>query len=195
MIRINAVLISLLLISNLTSGQLLTKGNYKTREVIISRNDTVEKINIINGQAHITPSVDKTYFWYGENRINSNKAYFPGKLLHGAFVMYCNGRTIQSGSFDLGLKNGIWRRWYLSGELAEVFEFSDGVLHGEFSSFSEEGIVKERGSYKEGILHGEYSLQTADTLLTGRYVNGDLKTTSLKIRKPKKQHIKGNNFP
>jgi antitoxin component YwqK of YwqJK toxin-antitoxin module len=129
------------------------EGKYHSREVIIQVGDTLIRTNILTGELSEKPFPDKRYFWYWKGMINSNIGGYSGKLFHGDYLAFHNNKLIESGQFVKGLKSGVWKSWYLSGEIQKICFWKNGTLDGRGLFYNVNGIVEERGFYKNGTFH------------------------------------------
>lgn len=127
----------------------------KTREVVVSRLDSVLRFEVLTKSTGISPDMAKTYYWYSQNRIYSNQGDFYGKLLHGTYCLFdSERRLIVKGDFKEGLKVGNWFRWHLNGKIAVHEQWKDGLLKGKVITYSDKGDVQSLEKFKNDVKHG-----------------------------------------
>jgi len=67
-----------------------------------------------------------------------------------------SGAVFSQGSYDHGLKQGLWIAWHSSGQVRNEGRYVNDVEDGEWFSWREDGTRWEHKSYKRGSLDGEY---------------------------------------
>lgn len=127
------------------------------------------------------------YYWYKENKINRTQGGLDGKALHGNFTVFFNsGKLKEKGQFNIGLKDGKWKKWYDNGNLYEVGNWENGLKTGKWVQYEKEGRLAVVANYKDGILDGDYSEYNEGELwLKKKFNNG--KETRVKEKKQKKK--------
>lgn len=83
--------------------------------------------------------------------VNTNDP-FSGK----SFEIYENQQTKFKGSYDEGLKDGLWEQFLDNGRITERANYSSGRLDGLFEKFNEKNILIIKSQYKDSILSGDY---------------------------------------
>lgn len=127
----------------------------KTREVVVSKMDSVLRFNILEKPSGISPEVNKTYYWYSQKQVHFNQGGFYGKLLHGSYFLFdAEQRLIENGDFKEGLKVGEWFRWHTNGKIAVQEEWEDGLLNGKTITYNNKGGIISVEVYKNGYKHG-----------------------------------------
>lgn len=118
----------------------------------------------------------KTYFWYSSGRIQSTQGGYSGKLLNGFYRAYfLNKNLAEEGTFDTGLRHGVWKKWNEAGLLKEMISWQNGTKDGTSSLFDENGQLHSVTTYKHGVLEGlskEYV--TKDSIIVTHYHNGHI---------------------
>lgn len=128
----------------------------------------------------------KTYFWYKSGEVHQSAAGYSGDILHGPFIKsFANNNLAEKGSFDLGLKSGVWQSWYEDGKLKESITFKKGIRNGRFKKYNTAGTVITQGSYSDGQQSGRW-ITGKDTL---QYKKGAIHVKEEK--KPFFQRVKG----
>jgi hypothetical protein len=112
---------------------------------------------------------DKIYYWFKGGLIHQAESGVGGSLLNGNFIKYYNSNQIsEQGSFELGLKIGLWKQWYENGSLFVVENWKNGLLNGDYFKINNDGETIEKGAYKRGLKHGQW-IFGKDTI---QYKNG-----------------------
>jgi len=159
-----------------------------TREVIVMQDDTLIRANILTGKADIKLVEQLEYFWYRAGIITSNRGGYSGKLLHGSYHEFANGKLICKGWFENGLKTGKWAYWYDNGNISEISTWGKGQRDGEFAQYDITGNIITMGNHKDGLLHGEVSIHQGDSLVIKKYRKGEEKIPRIRVeRRPVKE--------
>ncbi|MES2063502.1 MAG: hypothetical protein V4456_16355 [Bacteroidota bacterium] len=118
----------------------------------------------------------KTYFWYASGHIQSTQGGYSGKLLNGFYRIYfLNKNLSEEGTFDTGLRHGVWKKWNEAGVLREMITWQNGIKNGAYSQFDENGQVLSVTNYKNGVLEGvSKQYVTKDSVVTTHYHNGKI---------------------
>lgn len=117
--------------------------------------------------------VSKTYYWYKANEIQKTKGGVAGKPLHGEYEVFTSdGQIITKGSFDDGLKTGIWLRWN-ENQLGSQIEFDQGIPNGNYKYYRA-GKVVEEGQYLSGNKNGRVIFYDQDSSYYRNYKEGRL---------------------
>lgn len=132
---------------------------------------------------------EKKYYWYKLNKIHTNFYDNSGKMLHGNYQKY-KIRTlelVEKGTFYYGLKDGLWKKWYVNGRLKQKENWKKGVLHGKYITYNENGEKLIKGYYKNGKKDGIWiDFQKNDTIKYNNDIIKDVKLKSKKIKSVKK---------
>ncbi len=111
----------------------------------------------------------KNYYWFKAGLIHFAEAGVGGALLNGDFSKFYHSNQIaEQGTFELGLKDGLWKRWYENGALLAVENWKNGLLNGNYFKHDNNGVLIEKGNFKRGLKNGKWILGK-DTIL---YKNG-----------------------
>jgi antitoxin component YwqK of YwqJK toxin-antitoxin module len=135
----------------------------------------------------------RRYYWFHQGEVMSTVGNYSGKLLHGVFEKFDrDGRLLEKGTFDNGLKTGLWTTWHFNGNLAIQRHWSKGWRTNEFTEYYDNGAVKRKGGYKSDVLHGRlytYSIN-GELLSKEKYKRGKLvKAKVKKINKRKEKRL------
>jgi antitoxin component YwqK of YwqJK toxin-antitoxin module len=153
-IRLIVPVVFLFCISGMTSAQTKPEDWQPTvRDVTISYKDSTVKTQVLLQSEDIKTFNNLIYYWYGQNRINTNMGGYSGSLLHGEYTVYDKDRNlITKGYFNQGLKVGNWKYWSSKGILKLSMDFSDGLPDGDYYLYDQNGFQIEKKKYKSGIL-------------------------------------------
>jgi antitoxin component YwqK of YwqJK toxin-antitoxin module len=116
------------------SGELMSAENYKN--------------DLLNGKA---------LYYYKEGQVLEHKLqverrvqYLDGKL-HGKYQSYFyNGKLKQEGSYERGLKQGLWSEYNSKGVLIGTMKYVNDFLHGWVITYDEAGQVLNKTLYLDG---------------------------------------------
>lgn len=135
----------------------------------------------------------RRYYWFHQGEVMSTVGNYSGKLLHGVFEKFDrDGRLLEKGTFDNGLKTGLWTTWHVNGNLATQRHWSKGWRTNEFTEYYDNGTVKRKGGYKFDVLHGRvYTYSVGGELLSKeKYKRGKLlKARVKKVSKRKEKQL------
>ena len=146
-----------------------------TREIIISRQDTITRVYIFVENPIFQPKKKRRYSWYQKQSVLNTRGAWSGKLLHGKYeVFYPNHNLLEQGVYHKGLRVGDWITWYASGEKKESIAWKQGQKHGVFERYNEEGEVIEKGKYCHNKRHGIVLVYEEDKWIKQRYKAGEL---------------------
>ncbi len=79
-----------------------------------------------------------------------------------------NGNKKLEGQY-LVAAEGLWRRWFEDGTLAEEVTLRAGVRHGPYRTYTTTGAVCLEGEFFDGERHGEWRCWSADGALIYTY--------------------------
>lgn len=125
----------------------------KVREKIPTyRDNEVEYEFYLNRKGRKVAHGDFTVF-YGE----SNKVYFRGKnkddKRNGEWTEYTrDGKKRGAISFKDGLLDGVFKAWYLNGQLKVKGQNKRGVQIGEWVYYNDDGQMTKKETWKNGEL-------------------------------------------
>lgn len=125
----------------------------------------------------------KEYFWFKDGLIHKSIGASGGWLLNSTFLKYKrDGTIVEKGTFNNGLKIGVWYLYNPEGKFEKVLHYRSGLLHGNFESYSQEtGDLEISGSYKNGEKSGKWiNHLKLDTII---YKNGMVKIKDTTLKK------------
>ncbi len=97
------------------------------------------------------------------------RGLYLGEKKTGTWEYLSNGRTIATEEFSHGMKNGISRKFYDSGELLEESAWENDQLEGPYRAFFTSGKPFLECTYHQGRRHGK---------CTGFYPSGKMEMNS-----------------
>jgi hypothetical protein len=108
------------------------------------------------------------------NQVNgSGKREGPWEILSGDVM-------VARGSYVNGKPDGLWTRWYPSGQMKEEGHYIKGIKSGMWVEWYEDGVVMWKGEWKDGIRQIEYQGAKAEVTLPGmEHMNGVLAPDSV----------------
>ncbi|MDX9928261.1 MAG: hypothetical protein RBS37_00235 [Bacteroidales bacterium] len=98
------------------------------RDVIVISGDTVIKATVLSASPRVKYDNTKRYYWYGKGLVLCNIGGSGGKLLHGNYQSFTDGRLVVSGAFSSGLKDGVWSIWNEDGALISQENWQKGEI-------------------------------------------------------------------
>ena len=146
------ILFLLFIIPHLVGAQIFLK-DYNSREIAIQYDDSLINASVLVDKIDYEPMSNNVYYWYQSKQISKNLGGYSGYLLHGEFrVLNKSKQLLTQGSFSLGLKDGMWKRWNSKGGITSIKNYNKGVLQGELLMFNTFGHKIKHAYYNEGIL-------------------------------------------
>lgn len=150
--KINFTQLSLLLLCTvLMSVSNFNKENERQKIHVKTKNHSVETYMVQNPKK-IKIKKELTYYWYKTRKIHATKGGYSGFLLDGCFDRFdLSNILIEQGRFKLGLKHGVWKFWFKTGELKMTTSYKKGLKHGVEISYDKNGLVISQIKYEKGI--------------------------------------------
>lgn len=160
---------------------LYKRDNEIQQSLLVLKGDTIFTVKLYKGEDVPKVEVDKWYYWYKNNALHKSHGDFIGQLLHGTFsATDQNNNLLQKGTFEQGLKDGVWKSWNAEGQYVTIENWKSGVLDGAFKRFDREERVIEAGSYKNGKFFGKvfhYHQNVLDSITIIK--NGEMKKSKV----------------
>lgn len=105
-------------------------------------------------------------YWFKGGEIHSTDYISGGYLLHDIFMkFYRSDQLAERGTFDYGLKKGIWTEWYKTGAIKKQMEWKKGYKDGIYIEFDSTGTKIVEGNFNKNLKHGEWiDFRTGDTI-------------------------------
>ena len=134
----------------------LYKLGEKEKDGSYTSKDSLGNIRV-QGQFNKLTPVGKWYIFFKNGKLQSNYSYSNEGTLEGVFVQYFpNGKINISGTFENNIQTGLWKTFYLDGNVEMVGEMLDGKRYKQWNYYYNSGKVKEISNYNvDGELDGE----------------------------------------
>lgn len=97
------------------------------------------------GQNALDSEGKKTGFWQITGAMSGDKTYAADAI-------------VEEGNFERSRKEGLWKKYYPSGQLKSEIVYSKGRASGDFKTFFESGQLEEKGTWKGGKYNGGYEM-------------------------------------
>lgn len=144
-----------------------------SHRVVMNFQEYIVYADILASERKFNPKSGKYYFWYSANDIKRTRGGYDGKLLHGAYTEFFPDKNLkQKGMFRYGLKKGVWKTWYHSGEIESVVRWRKGSMQGGFRHYDEQGRLVRQGRHKNDLMHGKIDTFSSEGRQRHVYVNG-----------------------
>jgi antitoxin component YwqK of YwqJK toxin-antitoxin module len=152
-------ILTFLFIVSQFAGIMSLKGNPSSNcEIIIKDGQGTICTRVSSEKRRMSLKTDRYYYGYQFNELFFKQGTLQGKPLDGTFNRYdLNGNNIESGYFDYGLKNGLWKKLSANGNLTETTEYRKGRLCGKRVVYKN-GIPEVLEHYRKGHLIGKPKL-------------------------------------
>jgi len=133
---------------------------YDNKGNLIKIEKYINGILQINAEELKRPEIVKEY--YSNRKIKRQGAYIDGKSvgMHILFdstgtlkkgTIYENGIKISEGIVDSNnLKQGVWKEYYVTGELKSEGEYEDNIKVKSWNYFFANGKLEQKGNYVKG---------------------------------------------
>ena len=88
-----------------------------------------------------------------------------GELLHSEYTKYFAGNKLaEKGTYEYGLKTGIWKKWHPNGALMEETRWVEGEKYGAYHFYDDHGKLIITGKYRNNIKSDVWiDLKASDT--------------------------------
>jgi len=157
---------------NASAQKLPDMGLYKIR---INENDRSITAEIKPLKSEPSLESDRFYYWYSSNQIKQTQGGYSGTLLNGYYnEFYLNKNLKEQGSFEKGLKGGIWKSWTEYGILTSEISWKNGQKQGRFTIYDDKGNPKQKGNYKDDLLDGKLLIYGQSQVSIKIYQKGQL---------------------
>lgn len=159
----------------------------------MQNNEVVHAYVLLDANPKLITNDYLTYAWFKSGKINYTQGFFYGRLLHGQYVSFYEDTTSvkENGEYNLGLKDGVWKCWYINGKLMQKETYKKGLLHGEYAKWAETGQLIANGYYKKGLKSGVFIYVVDGQKKVEKYRNGVLQPDKTKpvIKSKEKQTV------
>lgn len=157
------------------SGQVLARNQEEiplTRLVAIEDEAIKYRFTVFVQNVDIKISPKILYYWFFDGKISQNIGGYAGFLLHGKYQVFTkSGQLIEQGTFENGVKEGVWNYWNPSGGKIRMVAYQNGWKNGNEVLYHS-GNESEITPYKMGVIHGDKQILKQDTSITIRFRNG-----------------------
>ena len=131
--RSRLLIMILIVILSLTTGtgfaQRITKSNY---EIIFRTSEGTIRALVTDKKKKVREKPDRQYTGYYMNQLFCKQGELQGKPLNGKYCRYdLKDNILESGNFNYGLKEGVWKQLSPEGMLTETCQYREGILFGE----------------------------------------------------------------
>ena len=162
-----------LLCSLMATAQLIPE-RYLHKDLRLHSDTSIVQITVIDDDVRMIPLKKKTYYWYQNRQIYSNKGGFAGNLLDGKYRRFDEqGLLVEEGKYNKGLKIGVWKRWNAEGELMHVSKWFRGSTYGKELNYSDEehALIRKKKVKQPLFEKTDTSAVASDELKTADEVN------------------------
>ena len=83
-----------------------------------------------------------------------------------------SGKLEQTGSYNNGRPDGLWKWYYENGSLLREEEYFQGQRDGACTEYSQTGVIIAQGVYTDGEKNGQWKYNTGDNTEEGKYIVG-----------------------
>jgi antitoxin component YwqK of YwqJK toxin-antitoxin module len=157
------------------NNQIEQKGNYLNDKPegtwywYYQNGDLLREENYLNGKR------EGTFIEYdNEGNIITNGEYFDDDKT--GYWFYCVGDHTEKGSYELGLKSGVWEHFYANGTKSFEGAYRNNDPIGKHNYFFPNGTLSLSGKYRNGKKHNKWKKYNEDGSLftVYEYKNGIL---------------------
>jgi len=107
------------------------------------------------------------YTWYKSKKVMTTQGNSSGDILNGTFKKYyLSGQLAESGLYKMGLKTGKWFTWDKDGLLISIENYHKGQLNGKQIQY-ENGQLIHTDKYKKGTLKHKKNHKEKEDKSTG----------------------------
>ncbi|WP_291131233.1 toxin-antitoxin system YwqK family antitoxin [Flavobacterium sp. UBA7682] len=100
---------------------------------------------------------ERIYYWFKAGAIHNSEYGIAGELLDDTFEkFYLNNQLAEKGSFNRGLRVGVWKTWYSNGVMKTNEYWDEGKKKGMSFLYSEQGLLIEKGRFRSNRKHGKW---------------------------------------
>jgi antitoxin component YwqK of YwqJK toxin-antitoxin module len=116
----------------------------------------------------------KTCFYYNDGELAAEGLYFKEqKDSTWNYYSFYSGKLTATETFNKGLKNGVEKHFYESGQLSEVIEWQNNFKHGAWNQYFEDGTQKLKASNSFNKVTGLYTVcyPNGRLFILGHYID------------------------
>jgi antitoxin component YwqK of YwqJK toxin-antitoxin module len=82
-----------------------------------------------------------TIYYQGGEKVKEESQYFDGKKDDAYVRKYVSGQTAIEGTYNLGVKIGLWTSYYEDGQVKMEGNYVNGKKDGEWKIFNRKGVL------------------------------------------------------
>ncbi len=100
---------------------------------------------------------DVSYYWFKSQQVHTSQEDYAGELIHGVYTKYYyNNQVAEKGTFNKGLKTGLWNSWDAQGNLTLREKWKNGKRSGQQVTYDSINKIGSRGNYIHGKRSGKW---------------------------------------
>ena len=157
-----------------TSGKTEQIGNYQYGKEVGDWIWNYENGNILRKESFINGKAEGIFVEYDKNGNEISKGKYYTGLKDGEWF-YVNDIYKLTGSYEEGIKSGIWKQTNTStNKVVSETNFYENMKDGIYKLYYDNGVLKVLGKYESGLKQGDwkyYNEQGVNTL-TVKYSDG-----------------------
>ena len=142
------------------NGRLIYEGHFKDGKPIGEwkrYHEGGQVKAVINYRADSDSAFTQIFDKFGKKVSEGN---YINQKKEGNWIYLSNKRKIAEEQFKNGMKNGISKKYYNTGELMEEMEYVDGNQEGNYEVFYKNGQPYMQCKMKQNMRHGLYVVNT-----------------------------------
>ena len=144
-------------------GQLLSDGFYHKEKKDSLWYNYVQSGELISAENYKNDLLQgKSVYYYKEGQLMEHKLqaerkvnYQAGKLQGVYQQFYYNGKLKTEGTFEKGLKQGIWTEYNSAGQKVATMKYDQDLLNGWLYTFNKDGTLLNKVLYLNGVALSE----------------------------------------
>ncbi len=126
------IMILIVILSQFTGTSFAQKMSVSNYEIILRTSEGTIRAWVTDKKKKIREKPDRQYCGYYLNQLFCKQGELQGKPLHGKYLRYdLKDNILESGNFNYGLKQGVWKQLSPEGMLTETCQYQEGILWGE----------------------------------------------------------------
>ena len=144
-------------------GQLLSDGFYHKEKKDSLWYNYAQSGELISAENYKNDLLQgKSVYYYKEGQLMEHKLqaerkvnYQAGKLQGVYQQFYYNGKLKTEGTFEKGLKQGIWTEYNSAGQKVATMKYDQDLLNGWLYTFNKDGTLLNKVLYLNGVALSE----------------------------------------
>ena len=115
------IMILIVILSQFTGTSFAQKMSVSNYEIILRTSEGTIRAWVTDKKKKIREKPDRQYCGYYLNQLFCKQGELQGKPLHGKYLRYdLKDNILESGNFNYGLKQGVWKQLSPEGMLTET---------------------------------------------------------------------------